>query len=315
MKNCKSEKKLSELLLLSYPTEYKKYKKQFLTNEPNKNYKYWTKTQNGKEREFFECKPLTLRIHNRINKLLKINVDTAPSYLKSGIKGMSYIKNAEIHKEKKYFLLVDIKNFYPSITKTKIKSLLIRKYNQSSDVAEFLSNAITVNQKKTNKRALPIGSPLSQNMAFFINRDMFDKLFTLSNYYGIDMSVYVDDVSFSSTSTIPFKFLNGVIHIIKKNGYDIASNKLYYGRLKPKNSNPKSKRKLDITGVHFTKYGVFLTASRNKKIKEKRDAILLKKRNNEKYDKELKSLIASIYQAILLNDKYRRYMKIIKNYF
>jgi len=284
-----------------------------LTDEPNKNYKYWTKIQNGKEREFFECKPLTLGIHKRINKLLNINTETAPSYLKSGIKGMSYIKNAEVHNEKKYFLLVDIKNFYPSITKTKIKSLLIRKYNQSSDVAEFLSNTITVNQKKTNKRALPIGSPLSQNMAFFINKDMFDEISKLSIDYGINMSVYVDDVSFSSTSTIPFKFLNSVIHIIKKNGYDIASNKLYYGKLKPKNSNPKSKRRLDITGVHFTKYGAFLTASRNKKIKEKRDIILLKQKNNELHDKELKSLIASIYQAILLNDKYRRYMKIIKN--
>lgn len=246
---------------------------------------------------------------------MKINKDTAPIYLKSGIKGMSYIKNVEVHSKNNFFLLIDIKNFYPSITKSKIKSSLIKQYNQSSDVAEFLSNAITVKQINFQQRALPIGSPLSQNMAYFINKYMFDELYELANSYDITMSVYVDDISFSSKTTIPFKFLNKVIYLIKKNGYDIATNKLYYGKLKSKNNDCNSKRRLDITGVQLTKYGAFLTASRNQKIKKKRDLIKLKCSNGQSYVKELNSIISSIYQAILLNQKYRRYMKLIKNEF
>jgi len=279
------------------------------------NYRYWTKFHNGKEREFFECKPHTLRLHKRINKLLNINKDTAPTYLKSGVKGMSYIKNINAHQESKFFLLVDIKSFYPSITKSKIKTSLIKHYHQTSDVAEFLSNIITVKQLKSTQRALPTGSPLSQNMAYFINKPMFDKLYDIATVYNITMTVYVDDISFSSKATIPFKFLNKVIYTIKKYGYDIASNKLYYGKLKRKSNDDKSKRKLNITGAQFTKNGVFLTASRNKSIKKKRNILISKKAKFIPYEKELSSLISSIYQAILLNPKYRRYMKLIKSEF
>jgi hypothetical protein len=152
-------------------------------------------------------------------------------------------------------------------------------------------------------------------MAYFINKHMFDKLFQLANSYGITMSVYVDDISFSSKATIPFKFLNKVIYIIKRNGYDIATDKLYYGKLKAKQNDISSKKRLDITGIQLTKYGAFLTASRNQKIKKKRDIIIKKYQNKEVYDKELKLLISSIHQAILFNPKYKRYMKLIQNTF
>ncbi len=313
--NCKSEKKLAKLLYIEYPHEYKKIKQQYITDEPNINYKNWTKTLNNKKREFFECKSDTLKLHKRINKLLNINIKTAPVYLQSGVKEKSYLKNVEVHRKNNFFLLIDIRNFYPSITKKIIKTSLIQQYKQSSDVAEFLSNAITVKQLKSKQRALPIGSPLSQNMAYFINKHMFDKLFQLANNYGITISVYVDDVSFSSKATIPFKFLNKVIYIIKKNGYEIATNKLYYGKLKAKQNDISSKKRLDITGVQLTKYGAFLTASRNQKIKKKRNIIIKKCQNKEVYDKELKSLISSIHQAILFNPKYKRYMKLIQSAF
>lgn len=280
-----------------------------MRSEPTINYDCWTKVHNGKEREFFKCKPLTLKLHKRINKLLNISKETAPAYLKSGIKGTSYLKNALLHQGQTYFLLLDIRKFYPSITKQKIKSSLIRTYKQSSDVAEFISNLTTVDQQQSTLRALPTGSPLSQNMAFFINRKMFDELFELANTYSIKMSVYVDDISFSSKSTIPYKFLTSCIHIIKKYGYAIASNKLYYGKVKAKNDNVNAKKRLDITGVQITKYGAFLTASRKIKIKAKRDECIRKATNGIRYDKDLESLLASIRQAILVNGKYTRYLK------
>lgn len=225
---------------------------------------------------------------------------------------MSYIKNVETHSKNKFFLLVDIQKFYPSITKKIIKKSFIKQYKQSSDVAEFLANLITVKQLNSKERALPIGSPLSQNMAYFINKRMFDELFCLANSYNITMSVYVDDISFSSKATIPHNFLNKVIYIINRYGYDIAKNKLYYGKLKAKQNECSSKKKLDITGVQLTKYGAFLTSSRNQKIKKKRDTILEKCKHNEPYDKELKSLTSSIHQATLFNPKYGRYLKVIE---
>ncbi len=46
--------------------------------------------------------------------------------LKSGIKKESHITNALAHKNSNFFLLVDIKGFYPSTTKPKIKKQLKR---------------------------------------------------------------------------------------------------------------------------------------------------------------------------------------------
>lgn len=307
--NCKSERKFADLLNLEFPTEYRNVQKKFLTSNPCDNYKYWTKSVNGKEREFFECKPHTKRLHKRLNQLMNITDRTVPSYLMSGYKGSSYLHNAQYHEGQNFFLLIDIKGFYPSITKDKIKSSLRLQYNQSNDISEFISNLVTVEQVKSTQRALPTGSTLSQNMAFFVNRKMFDDLFSLANAHNIRMSVYVDDISFSSKATIPYSFVSSVMHIVKKYGYEIAKNKMNYGRLKPINNNEEAKSRMDITGVQLTKYGSFLTASRKNRIKKKRDLIIQKKINLEPYDEELYSLNSSMSQAYLINKKYKRYMK------
>lgn len=311
---CKSEKKLAQLLGLPYPIEYRQVKTQFETEAPKTNYKTWVKEHNGKEREFFKGRPLTERLHRRINKLLKIKKETAPPYLMSGLKKVSYIDNIKVHQDSKFFALVDIRSFFPSITKSKIKTALIKEYHQSSDVADFLANCMTVKQIKSKQRALPTGSPISQSMAYFVNRKMFDELYEIATSYDVIMSVYVDDISFSSKATIPHKFLNNVLHIIKKHGYEVASNKLYYGKIKNKNHNKDTKRKLDITGGQITKYGVFLTSSRKEKIKQKRDIFIKKIEDKEIYEKELHSYLSSIQQAILLNPKYKKYLTTVQNF-
>jgi len=236
-----------------------------------------------------------------------------PKYLMSGIKGKSHIQNIQTHSKNTFFLLIDIKNYYPSITKSKIKSSLIRNYQQSSNVAECLSNIVTIKQKSTKERALPTGSPLSQDMAYFINKKMFDELYDISQQYSVVMTVYFDDISFSSRATIPYKFVKQIIYTIKKYGYSIATRKLYYGKMKSK-KNINTKNGVNITGAQFTKYGLFLTATQNKKIKNKRDLVISKQKSGILYTKELNSLLASISQAIMINPKYRRYQEIIKKF-
>ena len=232
----------------------------------------------------------------------------------SGYKGASYVDNAKYHEGQNFFLLIDIKGFYPSITKEKIKKSLILQYEQSSDVAEFISNLVSVEQTDNKVRALPTGSTISQNMAFFVNREMFDELYEVAQKNGINMTVYVDDVSFSSKATIPHNFVNTVLHIVKKYGYQIATNKMYYGKPKAKNDNAKSRKRLDITGTQVTKDGAFLTASRKDRIKLKREMIKLLIKEEKTYDKEKLSFIASIQQAMLVNPKYRRYLQQVQSH-
>lgn len=255
----------------------------------------------AEKRDFYECKPFTKKVHKRILELIK--KDTPPSYLKSGVKNESYLKNAMMHASNKYFLLIDISKFFPSITKAKIKTSLIQHYAQSKDVAEFLANVMTVPQKKIdNKRALVTGSPLSQYASFFVNKPMYDKLQKIANEYGITFSVYVDDLSFSSKKTIPFAFVQRIIGLIRYNGYKIAKNKIYYGKVG---------KKVNITGVRITKNGSYITLARKKRIQEKREKICELKVAGLDYAKEQKSLKASIQQAILVNPKYKRYLDLV----
>jgi hypothetical protein len=219
-------------------------------------------------------------------------------YLKSGVNKESHITNAMEHQNSNFFLLVDIKSFYPSITKSKIKTELIQTYKQSKDVAEFISNLVTVPQEKANgKRALVTGSPLSQWFAYLITKKMLDELYKISKKENIIFSVYVDDITFSSKKIITYKFYTKVYNIIKKYGYRIHQGKIYRGKL----SN-----KTKITGIQFTKYGFRLLDKHKDKI---RKIIKSKDCHNN-----IKSLLGLLNFAIQVNPKYSKYKYLITKY-
>jgi len=218
------------------------------------------------------------------------------SYLKSGVKKESHITNAKEHQNSNFFLLIDIKSFYPSITKSKIKKQLILTYKQSKDVAEFISNLVTVPQEKAlGKRALVTGSPLSQWFAYMINKKMFDELNKVSKEENITFSVYVDDITFSSKTIITYKFYTKVYNIISKYGYRIHQGKMYRGKLG---------NKTKITGIQFTKYGFRLLDKHKVKIRK-----ILKSKN---CSSQIKSLLGLVNFSIQVNPKYSKYKYLIE---
>jgi RNA-directed DNA polymerase len=205
--------------------------------------------------------------------------------------------------------LIDITKFFPSIIKKYIKKELILTYNQSSDVAEFISNAITAPQKKSNgKRALITGSPLSQYFSYVINKRMFDELNELAKSQGIKFSVYVDDISFSSNKIISHNFLKKVFFIIKSNGFEVSKNK------KDKKKFYRGKIGINsiITGIVMTKEGMFIPKTREKKIEDQ----LVELQKIPHLSTEFKTLydktISSIHQAILVNPIYEKYLTILR---
>ena len=217
-------------------------------------------------------------------------------YLKSGVKKESHITNAKQHQDSNFFLLIDIKSFYPSITKSKIKTQLIQTYKQSKDVAEFISNLVTVPQEKAlGKRALVTGSPLSQWFAYVINKKMFDELSKVSKEENIIFSVYVDDITFSSKKIITYKFYTKIYSIINEYGYRIHQGKMYRGKLG---------KKTKITGIQFTKYGFRLLDKHKEKI---RKIIKSKDCNNQ-----MKSLLGLVNFAIQVNPRYSKYKYLIE---
>ncbi|MFW2378794.1 hypothetical protein ACN4FU_00435 [Aliarcobacter butzleri] len=286
--NCKSLNKLKSYLNI----EDDKYFKSLKTDLSENSFKFFRKFEKN-ERELFRCNTKITQIHERLIKLFNIEKS---EYLKSGVKKESHITNALAHKDSNFFLLVDIKGFYPSTTKSKIKKQLITTYQQSSNVAEFISNAVTVPQKKANdNRALVTGSVLSQYFAYVINKKMFDELYELSKLNDVIFTVYVDDISFSSKKVLTYKFHQQVYNIIKRYGYTVHNGKVYRGKI-----NNKSK----ITGVHITKYGFRLLKKHKEKIKELKNKTDIKSK---------KSLLGMLNFAIQVNPKYRRYKKLFNH--
>ena len=218
--NYKSINKLSQFLKFKDKKEFNKFLNK-LKLDSMSFYKIY-KIKNKKNRKVYECNSFIKRIHSRIRNCFK-QIE-APEYLFSGVKKKSYINNANYHKNSKSFYIIDISKFYPSITKEKIYKNLISSFNQSHNVADAISDIITIEHEE--KRFLVTGSPLSQIVAYFINKPMFDKINKISKQYNILFTVYVDDLTFSSKENIPSKFKYEIQNIIEYYNYSYSTEKI-----------------------------------------------------------------------------------------
>ena len=292
--NCKSLRKLQGHLGLQKKSKFQSLSIK-LKDQPLNFYKSF---KDKKGRKLFICSRIITSLHKQLMKLFNVE---KPQYLKSGVKKESHITNAKYHSASNFFLLIDIKSFYPSITKGKIKKQLTSTYSQSNQVAEFISNLVTVPQENTvNKRALVTGSPLSQSFAYLINKKMLDELNSVSKKENIKFTVYVDDMTFSSKQVISYKFHTKIYNILTKYGYAT------HLKGEKKNFRGKVGKKSKITGIQITKYGFRLLKKHKDKIKQ-----IIEK--NEHISRQ-KTLLGLVNFAIQVNPKYKKYKSLLKKH-
>ena len=147
-------------------------------------------------------------IHWRIASLL--SRIALPDYLHSGRKEHSHITNAKKHRGNKKVLTTDIKAFFPSTSRKIVFDFFINVMKCSPDVAQILSAICTYNDH------IPTGSQLSMPLAFWSNIRMFDQLKSLSDKHNVEMTLYVDDLTFSGNE-VNRHFLSVVKKIIHAN--------------------------------------------------------------------------------------------------
>lgn len=192
-------------------------------------------------------------IQKRIKQMLVQIV--VPSNVFSGIKGRSYADNALMHtgEKLKNLLKIDLTAFFPSINREKVYRFFNEDLCCSPDVAEILTNLTTIDLKKsqanclneifnfldlkgvTCKNHLISGAPTSQIMSYLVNHQMFDEMQKVADDNNAVMTVYVDDVTFSSENRISRNFKGKIIAITRKYGYKISKSKVKkYTKLYPK---------------------------------------------------------------------------------
>ncbi len=245
-------------------------------------------------------------IQKRIKKLLaKIEV---PANIFSGIKGRSYADNALLHTgpHLRNLFKIDITAFFPSISRETVFQFFREDLCCSSDVSCILTDLTTIDLAKSkasdiasiynfldNKGVichnyLISGAPTSQILSYLVNHKMFDEMQKLAYDNHMVMTVYVDDITFSSKYKISYSLKTKVINIIQKYNYQVSKKKVKtYTKLYPKL----------VTGVIINSYGkpIVKNSIRNKIIIE--HDYLRKHPDDKKRHQRLKGLLTAARQV------------------
>ena len=149
----------------------------------------------GPKRRLVEAPNKRLKlIQKRFNNYLQ-KIET-PKFVFAGRKKTNNILNAKVHKDCNDMICTDIKKFFPSTNIKYVKQFLIKYLKMTEGIADILSRILTVNNH------LPTGAPSSVLLTYWSYKDTFDTIHDFAEDIGIKMTIYVDDMTFSSKSKI-----------------------------------------------------------------------------------------------------------------
>jgi hypothetical protein len=189
-----------------------------LANKRDLNYLVFHIGQGVKKRQVEVPKPIVERLHRRLFTLLA-RIEK-PDYLHSGVKGRSYITNAKSHIGNVPLVKLDIKKFYPSVDSGRVYRFFNEVLCCSPDVAGMLTKLCTYDNH------VPTGSCVSQLLAFYAAKPMFDALHELSLHHSVRDSIYVDDMTYSGATATP-EFLWAVKKVVHAHGFRYHKDRCY----------------------------------------------------------------------------------------
>ncbi|MHB1347246.1 MAG: reverse transcriptase domain-containing protein [Candidatus Humimicrobiaceae bacterium] len=162
----------------------------------------------------FEMKALQRWILENILKKISIS-DRANGF----VKGKSIKTNASFHINKKFILVIDIRDFFHSIKSDKVYNLFL-KVTKDEKLASYLTILCTY------RGYLPQGAVTSPMLSNIIFRPIDNKFKILCNNLDINYSRYADDLCFSSNSDTKINNLKPEIEkILEGNGFFINTKK------------------------------------------------------------------------------------------
>jgi RNA-directed DNA polymerase len=143
-----------------------------------------------------------------------------PRYMYGCVTGKNNILNAQRHFGHKYFLTIDLRNFFSNISHHQVYNMFERN-GFSSSCSRILTKLTTYNS------CLPQGvasSPIIGNLTCLPTSN---KLMYLSADNKITFTSFLDDFTFSSNQCFR-NFIPQLIAIIRKGGFFPAYNKIHY---------------------------------------------------------------------------------------
>lgn len=136
--------------------------------------------------------------------------------------GSPLFKVAENHRYNLFLLKIDLKDFYPSLSRKKVYGLF-RSIGYNSCVANILTNICTYNG------SLPQGAVTSAHIANILCRRMDYRIAGYCEKHNISFSRYADDMTFSSDNRNDLKKAYTIIlKIIRDEGLSVNIRKTHF---------------------------------------------------------------------------------------
>ena len=236
-------------------------------------YKVW---KNEKGRNLQSAQPEMRRVQARIAVLLRRVLP--PEYRQSGVRGRSFLTNAQQHLQQDPSVKLDIKSFYPSTSFQHVRKFFRDTMKCAGDVAYLLAKLSCF-----RKNHLPTGGVHSEVLAFYCHRENFEKLLHRATARGGVMTVYVDDIMLTMPGA-SLTDLEWARRLFAKHGV-----KIHPGKSKV---IPKRAMKV-ITGVEIRNGVVGAPRRQHQMIKQRMDEIRAKG-SPEAIQKAAKSLIGHL---------------------
>ena len=136
-------------------------------------------------------------------------------------RGKSVVTHASAHAGKRWVYAVDVQDFFPSITRSRVYGMLRAKpFEASEPVARILANLVT------HDGALPQGAPTSPVLANLLCRRMDARLFKWARERGYTYTRYADDLAFSTNrAEFPEADRETIAEIIAGEGFTVHPEK------------------------------------------------------------------------------------------
>lgn len=201
--------------------------------------------------------------HDDIKKSLQdLNVILQKKYDKRNIgfqvaykKTKNIVDNAKPHVKNRYVYCADIKDFFPSCKRERVKPVLEFLFKGCPNGDKILDEFLDANL--INDRMF-IGSPISGTIANNIMSKPFKYIKNMCKHHDMEFTAYADDLTFSSNKFIVKEYIESLVETAFKK-YDMEDD----FKLNNKKFKGMQKTRRHITGVSFNENNE-MTVSRHK---------------------------------------------------
>jgi len=166
-----------------------------------------------------------------LNKIFQAIYTPSPAAM-GFVQGKSVVDNAALHVGKNYVFNIDLKDFFPSITKSRVwKRLQLKPLEIAEPVAHVIAGLCCMRKKNEDNSfsyVLPQGAPTSPIITNMICDKLDRRLSGLAARFNLTYTRYADDITFSSNHYVyaeDGEFRQELNRIIADQGFTINEKK------------------------------------------------------------------------------------------